>query len=346
MALRSALHMFADNADELEAQWDAADRAAGKEPEQVFYDTKFRVRKKNGEYKEVTAPEPALEGRLADAHCHLSMLANRDLTLARAASLNVEFMCCITDIVEDAGAVYAGMDGWAMSAGAWLSIIDKDAFLFDPTIRLACGCHPHNAKDYNTSIEAALLQRLADKRTCAIGEIGLDYHYDLSPRDRQQKVFRRQLQLAHRTGLPVQLHIREAHEDALRILDEEGMPEGGCVLHCFTLGPKDVEPWLERGCYISVGGAVTFNSSDNLREAVKIIPAERLLTETDSPYMTPVPLRGRECGPEYVLYTAAKIAEVRGVEPGDARRELLAQIYKNTLDLFDRGATPWQMSAR
>ena len=346
MAMRSALYMLADNAVELDAKKAAQDAAEGREHDQVFYDTKFRVKKKNGEYKEVPAPEPALEGPVADVHCHLSMLDNRDLTLARAAAYNINLMCCITDIVEDAGTVYAGMDGWAMSAGAWLSVLDKDAFLFEPTIRLACGCHPHNAKDYNSSIENALLQRLADKRTCALGEIGLDYHYDLSPRDRQQKVFRRQIQLAHRTGLPVQLHIREAHEDALRILDEEGFPEGGTVLHCFNLGPADAEPWIERDCYFSIGGAVTFAGSDELREAVKIIPANRLLTETDAPYMTPTPLRGRENGPEYTVFTAAKIAEVRGCEPGDARRELLAQMYRNARDLFDRGATTWQLSAR
>lgn len=343
MAMTTALQMFADNADELEAQW----KEQGKvRDEKHFYDAKFRIPKKNGEYKEIPAPEPALEGPLADVHCHLSMLENRDLTLARAAAHNVNFMCCITDINEDAGTVYSGIDGWAMSASAWYSIIDKEAFLFEPVIRLGCGCHPHNAKDYNSSVEAGLLQRLADRRTCCLGEIGLDYHYDLSPRDRQQKVFRRQLQLAHRTGLPVQLHVREAHEDALRILDEEGMPEGGTVLHCFNLGAKDVEPWLERGCYISVGGPVTFDKADDLREAIKIIPADRLLTETDSPYMTPAPLRGRECGPEYIIFTAAKIAEVRGCKPGDARRELLATVYKNALDLFDRGLTTWQLSGR
>lgn len=346
MALSSALHMFADNADELEAQQAARDAEEGKVHEKAFYDLKFRVRRKSGSYKEVPAPDPALEGPLADVHCHLSMLDDRDLSLARAAAYDVDFMCCVTDIAEDAGTVYSGMDGWAMSAGAWLSVLDKDSFLFEPRIRLACGCHPHNAKDYNSSIEAALLQRLADKRTCAIGEIGLDYHYYLSPRDRQQKVFRRQIQLAHRTGLPVQLHIREAHEDALRILDEEGFPEGGTLLHCFNLGPKEAEPWIERGCYFSIGGAVTFASCDALREAVKAIPADRLLTETDSPYMAPAPLRGRECGPEYVIFTAAKIAEVRGCEPGPERRELLATMYRNALDLFDRGATPWQMSAR
>ena len=157
--------MLADNAVELDAKKAAQDAAEGREHDQVFYDTKFRVKKKNGEYKEVPAPEPALEGPVADVHCHLSMLDNRDLTLARAAAYNINLMCCITDIVEDAGTVYAGMDGWAMSAGAWLSVLDKDAFLFEPTIRLACGCHPHNAKDYNSSIENALLQRLANSRS-------------------------------------------------------------------------------------------------------------------------------------------------------------------------------------
>lgn len=346
MVMNSALHMLADNADQLEAQQVARDAEEGRVREAPFYDMKFRVRKKNGTYREVPAPEPSLEGPLADVHCHLSLLDKRDLTLARAAAYHIDFMCCITDITEDAGAVYAGMDGWAMSASAWLSVLNRDAFLFEPIIKLACGCHPHNAKDYTSSVESALLQRLADRRTCALGEIGLDYHYDLSPRDRQQKVFRRQVQLAHRTGLPVQLHVREAHEDALRILDEEGFPEGGTVLHCFNLDPAEAEPWIERDCYFSIGGAVTFGKADGLREAVKIIPVNRLLTETDAPYMTPVPLRGCENGPEYTIFTAEKIAEVRGCHPGDERRELLATMYRNARDLFDRGATPWQLSAR
>ena len=182
MPMNTALHMFADNAEQLEEQWKERDAAQGKERAEAFYDTKFRVKRTNGEYKEIPAPDPALEGPVADVHCHLSMLDNRDLTLARAAFYGVNLMCCVSDICEDAGTVYTGIGGWTMSASAWQHVIDPDSFLFDPIIRLICGCHPHNAKDYNSSVETGLLERVADTRTGALGEIGLDYHSDLSPR--------------------------------------------------------------------------------------------------------------------------------------------------------------------
>lgn len=323
-----------------------APRASRKQDEQRFYDAKFRKKLKGGGFKEVPGPDPALESALADTHTHLGSLRASDLPLARAAALGVDFMCNITDITEDAGDVYTGLEGWKVAAGAWLSTVAGDDMTFLPTIRLSCGCHPHNAEKYNNSIEQALLHKLADGRTSCLGEVGLDYHYDFSPRDKQQKVFRRQVQLAHRTDLPLSLHIREAHDDALQIMDEEGFPEAGTILHCFTMGPNEAERWLERGCYIAVGGAVTFESSEELREAVKMIPEDKLLLETDAPYMTPAPLRGNENGPEYIVFTAAKVAEVRGAEPGAARRALLQKLHANSTELLDRGPTPWQLSAR
>ena len=344
--------------DELRAMDPALSKAAGKDGAQAqeakrarssrprFYDAKFRKLHKDGSFDEVATPDPALEGPLADSHTHLGSLHTSDLPLARAAAYGVEFICNITDITEDAGDVYNLLDGWKVSAGAWLPSVAPGQMVFMPTIRLSCGCHPHNAGKYNNSIEQALLHKLADGRTSCLGEIGLDYHYDHSPRDVQHKVFRRQVQLAHRTGLPLSLHVREAHDDALAIMDEEGFPEAGTILHCFTEGPDEAERWLERGCHIAVGGAVTFPSSDALREAVKIIPAERLLLETDAPYMTPVPLRGNENGPEYLIFTAAKVAEVRGIQPGPDRRDFLRTLFANATSLLDRGPTPWQLSAR
>lgn len=309
-------------------------------------DLKFRIKRKNGTYKEIPVPDPALEFPLADVHCHLSMLGARDFALARAAAYGIDFICCVTDVAEDAGSSYRSVDDWRVSAAARLSAMAEDESLFVPSIKMACGCHPHNAKEYDSNLERALLRHLSDGRTCALGEIGLDYHYDLSPRDVQRKVFRRQIDIAHRTGLPVQLHVREAHDDAFAILDEMGFPEAGVLLHCFNLGPAEAERWLDRGCYLSVGGAVTFASSDDLREAVKMIPANRLLIETDAPYMTPAPLRGCENGPEYTIFTAAKIAEVRGCSSSDKRQGLLRAMHENAMSLFDRDATLWQTSER
>ncbi len=204
------------------------------------------------------------------------------------------------------------------------------------------GCHPHNARHYGPSLEAELLERLADPRVAALGEIGLDYHYDFSPRDVQREVFRRQVRLAKACGLPVILHVREAHDDALAIMREEGFPEAGTLLHCFNLDWATLEPWVEAGCHVAFGGPLTFKNADEVRDAAARVPADRLLTETDAPYMTPEPLRGTTCGPEHVVFTAARLAEARGCEPGPARKALLEQLMDNARGLLDRPATPWQ----
>lgn len=211
-----------------------------------------------------------------------------------------------------------------------------------PRVRIAVGCHPHNAKHYDAALESELRRRLADPRTCAIGEVGLDYHYDFSPRVDQIEAFRRQIALAHETGLPLVLHLREAHEEAYRIMIEEGFPESGVLLHCFNLDWDTLEPWLEKGCYAAFGGSLTFKKSEDTREAARRMSLDRILTETDAPYMTPEPMRGMECGPDHVVFTAERLAEVRGCEPGFERRDMLMAVYKNALDLLGREPTAWQ----
>ena len=213
-----------------------------------------------------------------------------------------------------------------------------------PRMRIACGVHPHVASQWNADMEEALLSRLADPRTAALGEVGLDYHYDLSPRDVQQRVFRRQVQLAHVTGLPLVLHVRDAHEDAFRILEEEGWPEAGTLLHCCSVGPEELARWVERGAHVAFGGAVTFQRSDDLRASSAMVPADRLLTETDAPYMAPVPFRGLECGPEFTIFTAQRIAEVRGAQPGEARRQFLQGMHDAGVAFLDREPTAWQLA--
>ena len=122
-----------------------------------------------------------------------------------------------------------------------------------PRVRFAVGCHPHNAKFYDDDLERALLDRLADPRVSAVGEIGLDYHYDFSPREDQREAFRRQIRVAKQAGLPVVLHIREAHDEAFAILQEEGFPEAGTLLHCFNLDWAELERWVEAGCHVAFG---------------------------------------------------------------------------------------------
>lgn len=211
-----------------------------------------------------------------------------------------------------------------------------------PRTRIAAGVHPHNAKLYDEAAEAQLVSLLHDERVSALGEIGLDYHYDLSPRDVQQDVFRQQVRLAKEAGLPVVLHMREAHDDGFRILQEEGFPEAGTLLHCFNLDASEAARWIEAGCYLAFGGPLTFKKADEVREAARLVPLDRLLTETDAPYMTPEPMRGTTCGPEHVIWTADKLCAVRGAEDEQARRELLQAAYRNALRLLDRAPTAWQ----
>ncbi|MEQ3362141.1 TatD family hydrolase [Raoultibacter massiliensis] len=211
-----------------------------------------------------------------------------------------------------------------------------------PRIRIAVGCHPHNAKDYDESLEAELLRRLADPRVAALGEVGLDYHYDFSPRPVQIEVFRRQIEIAHETGLPLALHLREAHEEAFQIMNEEGFPEAGVLLHCFNLDWDTLKPWLDKGCYAAFGGSLTFKKSDDTREAARRMRLDRILTETDAPYMTPEPMRGMECGPDHVIFTAARLAEVLGCAPGPEQIDTLYKVYDNALSLLDREPTAWQ----
>lgn len=211
-----------------------------------------------------------------------------------------------------------------------------------PRVRFAVGCHPHNAKFYDDDLERALLDRLADPRVSAVGEIGLDYHYDFSPREDQREAFRRQIRVAKQAGLPVVLHIREAHDEAFAILQEEGFPEAGTLLHCFNLDWAELERWVEAGCHVAFGGPVTFKHADEVRDAASRVPEELLLTETDAPYMTPEPLRGVTCGPEHVVFTAEKLCEVRGLAFGEERETFLRRLLANAYELLDREPTPWQ----
>lgn len=204
------------------------------------------------------------------------------------------------------------------------------------------GCHPHNAKFYNDDLERTLLERLADPRASAVGEIGLDYHYDFSPREDQREAFRRQIRVAKEAGLPVVLHIREAHDDAFAILQEEGFPKAGTLLHCFNLDWAELERWVEAGCHVAFGGPVTFKHADEVRDAATRVPEELLLTETDAPYMTPEPLRGTTCGPEHVVFTAEKLCEVRDLAFGEERETFLRKLLANAYELLDREPTSWQ----
>ena len=205
-----------------------------------------------------------------------------------------------------------------------------------PRVRVAVGCHPHNARLYDADLEQAIRTQAAHARVSAIGEIGLDYHYDLSPRADQAEAFRRQLALAHEFGLPAVLHIREAHEDAFAILNQEGFPEAGVLLHCCTIGPEEARPWIERGCYVSFGGALTFAKAEEIRETAKLVSEDCILVETDAPYMTPVPLRGMPCEPAHMVFTFERLAELRGCDTLVKRVDLMRAMLEGARTLLDK----------
>lgn len=315
----------------------------------LFYDTLFRQKKgKSGTYREVEPP--VLDAPVADTHTHLQLQRDPALSIARCAVHNVSFLCTIVDIYEDGSTTFDELRSWLGSAmlgvRSLLHVCCGQPAAPLPRIRIAVGCHPHNAKYYDATLEESLRRRLADGRVCAVGEIGLDYHYDLSPRDVQRRVFRQQVCLAKECGLPVILHVREAHDEAFSIMQEEGWPEAGVLLHCFNLDWETLEPWVKAGCYVAFGGPLTFKKADEVRDAAARVPLEKLLTETDAPYMTPEPMRGMTCGPEHVIFTAARLAEVRGFAPGTAEHaEFLRQLAGNATGLLDRDVTPWQMHA-
>jgi TatD DNase family protein len=188
-----------------------------------------------------------------------------------------------------------------------------------PDTRFAVGVHPHQAHEFGDDPHRAVtvvreqLAALASAR--AVGEIGLDYHYDFSPRDVQQQVFRGQLRLARELDRPVVIHTREADEDTLAILREEGGGELRGVLHCFTGSDALADAGLALGMYISLAGIITFPRAVALRETARRVPSDRLLTETDSPFLAPVPHRGKRNEPAYVARVVETLAELHGTTP-------------------------------
>lgn len=308
--------------------------------EPLFYDEHFRQKRKHDVWQIVTAPHAFAP--IADTHAHLDMLPDPGLSLARAGVHGVAFVETIVNPAEDDVTTFESFDEWSRKGELYVrqmgSLCCGQAPYRLPKVRIGYGVHPHDAKSYSDEMEVAMEARiLADARISAIGEIGLDYHYDLSERDVQREAFRRQLSLAKRLELPVLLHMRDAHDDGFAILEEMGFPEAGTLLHCYTLDEHELARWVEAGCYVAFGGALTFKRSDEVREAAKVVPLDRLLTETDAPYMTPEPLRGTRCGTEHVVFTAERLAEVRGFSgDSDERRAFYRQLYDNAVQLLDR----------
>jgi TatD DNase family protein len=257
---------------------------------------------------------------MIDSHCHLAggeFVADLEEVVARARAAGL--VRCLVILAADEDAEFEQADRVSRS---W------------PDVKFAVGVHPHNAHKFADSPDAAAgltANRLAmTPAACAVGEIGLDYHYDFSPRDVQQAVFRAQLQLARARGVPVVIHTREAEEDTLRIIAEEANGDLRGVFHCFSGDSAAARRALSTGFHISIPGIATFPKSDALREAARIVPDDRLLIETDSPYLAPQPYRGKRNEPAYVVNTLRLVAELRGVD-GAA---LGTQLVRNFDELF------------
>lgn len=250
-----------------------------------------------------------------DAHLHLDVPAfdaDRDAVLARAGAAGVGLMVSAGTSVEGSRRV--------------LALADRCA-----TVRAAVGIHPGSAATADAAALDALAELARHPSVVAIGEIGLDYHARSSvPREIQAEAFRAQVRLAQRERLPVIVHNRDAHDDVERILREEGMSRVVC--HCFT-GTLDIAlRWAEAGWMLSLAGLLTFASAGPLRDVARGVPADRLLVETDAPYLAPVPFRGRRCEPAFLVYTARNLADLRGVSI-DA---LEAILQKNATRVFAR----------
>lgn len=182
-----------------------------------------------------------------------------------------------------------------------------------PAIYAAVGIHPHDAAKMQEEDAARLLAWAKEPKVVAIGEIGLDYHYDFSPRDVQRRVFARQMELARTADLPIIVHDREAHADVAELIRQHGRGLQG-VLHCYSGSLEMAREYVKQGFYISVAGPLTFKNAARLPEVVREIPRDRLLIETDCPYLTPHPLRGKRNEPAYVRLVAEKVAELLGLE--------------------------------
>jgi TatD DNase family protein len=235
--------------------------------------------------------------RLADSHCHLDDTKfdpDRDEVVERALAAGVERMLAI------------GTGNGPPDLAAAIRLAERYPFM-----RATAGVHPHDASKATPGTFDEL-RRLADHpKVAAVGEIGLDYHYDLSPREVQRSVFARQLEIAAEAGKPVVIHTREAWEDTVRLLAQARVEQAG-IMHCFTGDSEQARQALDLGLYIAFGGVVTFPNADSVREAARIVPDDRLLIETDCPWLAPVPHRGKRNEPALVVEVARRLAAVRG----------------------------------
>ena len=258
---------------------------------------------------------------MVDSHCHLAgeeFAADLAAVVQRARDARLAHALVILAADDD-----AEIERAARVHELW------------PEARFAIGVHPHAAGTFADTPPAAaglVENRIQlEPRARAVGEIGLDYHYDFAPRDVQQEVFREQVRLARRLGVPIVIHTREAEDDTFRILAEESAGDAGGVFHCFTGDREMARRALDLGFHVSLAGIVTFPRALELREVAREVPMDRLLIETDSPFLAPVPFRGKRNEPSYVTRVAEAIGELRGLDAdavGAAARANFERLFR------------------
>jgi TatD DNase family protein len=258
---------------------------------------------------------------LIDSHCHLDFpdfAVELDAVVGRATALGVARLVTISTRVKRHQEL--------------IDIVERF-----PSVFCSVGTHPHHAQEEPDIGTKELVERTRHPKVVAIGEAGLDYHYDNSPRDLQEKSFRAHIAAARETRLPLVIHAREADADVAQILSEEtGKGAFPAVLHCFTGGPDLARTAIDLGLSISFTGILTFKNSQNLRDIAKQLPADRILVETDAPYLAPGPFRGKRNEPAYVVEIAKVLAEARGVSP----EEIARQTTENFFRLFSKVPRP------
>jgi TatD DNase family protein len=255
---------------------------------------------------------------LVDSHCHLDF---------------PDFADTLDDVVARAAA--AGV-GCLLTICTRPDRIDRTLAIIDryPNVYGAVGVHPHEAKDFTGIRVGDIVALTRHPKIVGIGETGLDFHYDLSPRDTQAQCFRMHIRAARETGLPFIVHSRSAEDETLRLIAEEGADHGSCrgIIHCFSGTAAFAERAMALGLHISFSGIATFPKADEIRGVARTMPADRMLVETDAPYLAPVPRRGKGNEPAFVAYTARRLAQERGWDEAFFG----SIVSKNFFTLFDR----------
>lgn len=257
---------------------------------------------------------PRFDKPLIETHCHLDYLKDRPLeeTLQKCSDLNIEKIITIAVAPDNLDTVF--------------SLTKAHHNIFGTQ-----GIHPHEAKSWTNDVETKILNNAKEDKIVAIGEIGLDFYYNNSPREDQIPAFERQMEIAADLDLPVVIHSRDADSETIDILNAKApaLKRKG-VIHSFTSGPELAKKALEHGFYLGFNGIITFNSAQNVRDIVELCPLENIILETDAPFLTPVPYRGRENAPFYLPFVAEKIAEIKEIP----LETVLEVTYQNSLNLF------------